>query len=138
MINKKCTENQTRNIIRFAATSTDERKKKIMDLVNQIRHNNSSTIQGFGLGIDTNFTKVPARQLEAPKIQYGNRTLVPSRGVWRGEGMQFLMPERATAWSILNTNFRTKQNELNDLAQMVGNEFDKLVISIKTVLTINL
>lgn len=119
MINKKCTENQTRNIIRFAATSTDERKNKIMDLLRQIKHNNSSTIQGFGLGIETEFTKVPARLLDAPNIQYGNKIVTPSKGVWRGESMQFLFPEEATAWSILNTNYRTRMNELQELAQMV-------------------
>lgn len=121
MINKKCTENQTRNIIKEAATSTDIRKQKIMNLLNQIRHNESQTIRGFGLGIDENFVKVPARQLYPPVIQYGNSTLKPSKGVWRGENMKFLMPQNMpTEWSILNTNMRTRQNELDDLARMVS------------------
>lgn len=63
MINKKCTENQTRNIIRKAATSTNERKDKIDDLVRQIAHNDSPIIRGFGLNVDPRFTEVPARQL---------------------------------------------------------------------------
>lgn len=91
-----------------------------MDLVNQIRHNAAPTIRGFGLGIETAFTKVPARLLDAPGIQYGDgKKIKPSKGVWRGENMPFLMPQSATAWSILNTNFRTRQNELEDLARMV-------------------
>lgn len=121
VINKKCTENQTRNIIRHAATSTDDRKAKIMNLLNQINHNQSPIIKGFGLGIDANFAKVPARQLDAPGIQYaGNKVAKPSRGVWRNENMEFLIPEAATEWSILNTNSRTRQNELEDLARMVS------------------
>lgn len=63
MINKKCTENQTRAIIKTAATSTDVRKQKIMKLLSQITHNQSPVIRGFGLSIDGDFTKVPVRQL---------------------------------------------------------------------------
>lgn len=121
MVNKKCTETQTRNIIKFAATSTDVRKTKILNLLNQIRHNNSPTIRGFGLGIEADFAKVPARLLDAPGIQYGNnRVTRPLKGVWKNENMQFLMPEAATEWSILNTNFRTRQNELDEFARMVS------------------
>lgn len=80
MINKKCTENQTRAIIRTAATSTDLRKQKIMDLLGQIAHNRSPVIRGFGLGIDADFVKVPARQLGTIhfKIQNINIFLIHS------------------------------------------------------------
>lgn len=69
MINKKCTETQTRNIIKTAATSTDVRKDKIMNLLRQITHNQSPVIRGFGLGIEGEFTKVPARQLGTTRLQ---------------------------------------------------------------------
>ena len=91
-----------------------------MNLLNEIRHNNSQTINGFGLGIDANFAKVPARLLNAPDIQYKNGIQKPSRGVWKGERMEFLVPQAATEWSILNTNFRTKPNELNEFVGMVS------------------
>lgn len=91
-----------------------------MNLLNQIRHNNSSTIRGFGLKVDPNFIKVPARQLDAPGIQYQNSVVRPSRGVWRNENVQFLLPETATAWSILCTNARTKPFELSEFARMVN------------------
>lgn len=125
VINKKCTENQTRNIIRFAATSTDVRKQKILDLINQIKHNQSPTIKGFGLSLGTDFVKVSARLLDPPKIQYGkNISLQPKRGVWTGEGKEFLVPKYTpTKWGILNTNFRTQQNELNDLAGQVSTRY---------------
>lgn len=119
-INKKCTENQTRNIIRFAATSTDVRKQKIVDVLNTVRHNSSAVIQGFGLALNTDFAKVEARQLNAPIIQYANsKTQTVKNGVWRGEGMPFLVPESANTWAILNCNNRTRNNELQDLARMV-------------------
>lgn len=124
VINKKCTENQTRNIIRYAATSTDDRKNKIMELLRQITHNQSPIIRGFGLQVDQNFAKVPVRQLDPPSLVYGgNKTMTPRNGVWRGENMQFLMPTTGVEWAILNTNVRTRHNELEELAKMVRCNF---------------
>lgn len=61
---------------------------------------------------------------DAPKLEYANRRIcVPSRGVWRGEDMQFLAPKSGMQYSILNTNYRTGRNELNDLARMVSINF---------------
>lgn len=86
----------------------------------QITHNQSPIIKGFGLQVDKDFAKVPARQLDPPTLLYGgNRTIVPQKGVWRGENMQFLMPTNGVRWAILNTNQRTRHNELEDLAKMV-------------------
>lgn len=91
-----------------------------MDLLNKIKHNQSPIIRGFGLELDTNFAKVPARCLDAPKIQYsGNRLVEVKNGVWRGEGMPFLIPESANKWAILNANQRTRNDELQDLARIV-------------------
>lgn len=102
-----------------------------MNLLNQIRHNNSSTIRGFGLEVDPNFIKVQARQLDAPGIQYRNSVVRPNRGVWRSENVQFLLPETATAWSILCTNARTKPFELSEFARMVNRNkiFPKYLMS---------
>lgn len=90
-----------------------------MDLVNKIQHNRSKIIQDFGVQLNLDFAKVDARCLQAPKIQYANRMVNVMNGVWRGEGMQFLRPETANKWAILNTNQRTRRNELDELAKMV-------------------
>lgn len=120
VINKRCTENQTRNIIRIAATNTDDRKAKIMRLLSQITHNQSPVIQGFGLSVDSEFVKVQPRLLDPPKLEYGDRrTITPSRGVWRGEEMKFLVPRPGMEYAILNTNGRTGQNEMRELAAML-------------------
>lgn len=89
-----------------------------MNLINQIKHNQSTTLKGFNLSVDTKFITVPARLLPPPTIQYANTKVTPSRGVWRGEGQEFLIPESAK-WGILNTNLRTRQSELDDLIRMV-------------------
>lgn len=91
-----------------------------MALLDKVKHNQSPIIRGFGLELDMNFAKVKARCLVAPKIEYsGNKMVEVKNGVWRGEGMPFLIPESANKWAILNANERTKNDELQDLARIV-------------------
>lgn len=91
-----------------------------MALLDKVKHNQSPIIRGFGLELDTNFAKVQARCLNAPKIQYSGQQLVDVKnGVWRGEGMPFFIPESANKWAILNANQRTRNDELQDLARCV-------------------
>lgn len=91
-------------------------------MLEQIRHNQSPIIRGFGLEVDAHFAKVQARRLTAPGIVYGNNKQVEVRnGAWRGEGMPFLIPESANKWAILNVNQRTRNDELQELAASVTN-----------------
>lgn len=93
-----------------------------MNLINQIGHNQSPTIKGFGLSLDEKFVKVQARLLDAPKIEYAKGTVQPQKGAWRGENMEFLIPMGTNTckitWGILNTNSRTSEN-INEFAKMV-------------------
>lgn len=98
-----------------------------MGLLDKLKHNQSPIISGFGLELDTNFTKVQARCLDAPKIMYsGNRQVEVRNGVWRGESMPFFIPESANKWAILNANPRTRSNELDDLARNVSSFYSKI------------
>lgn len=103
-INKKCTENQAHNLIRFAATSTDVWKEK---LLGQIKQNDSSIIRDFGMSLD---------------MEYATRTVDVVDGVWRGKSQPFPFPESANNLAIFNANNRTRMNELQDSAGMVSRE----------------
>lgn len=108
-------------MIRYAATSTDVRKQKIMDILRQIDYNRSETVQGFGLNVDNNFTEVDARILKPPQLQYGNNArIIPRDGVWRPDGKQFITPMGAMKWAFLKIDFRTQRNALQSLGQMVN------------------
>lgn len=48
-------------MIRHAATNTQTRRDRIMQLLNTINHNQSETIQGFGVKVDDKFLKLKAR-----------------------------------------------------------------------------
>lgn len=119
---KRCTETQTRNMIKVAATSTDIRRAKIMDILKKIDHNRSATLQQFGIGVGTDFTAVKARILDPPTLQYGEqRTVRPNKGVWNAAG-NFLFPKDIDNWSILCMDQRTQDQSINrfgsKLAQM--------------------
>lgn len=116
---KKCTEMQTRTMIKQAATSTDVRRKKIMDLLRNINHNACPTLQQFGVSVATDFSKVPARVLDPPVLEYANqKKAFPKKGVWEGGG-HFLFPVTLTNWAVLTLDQRTYENGVRDFTSMV-------------------
>lgn len=78
-------------MIRYAATSTNVRKQKIMDILRYFNHNDSPIIRAFGIQIGSNFIKVPSRNLPAPYMEYLNgQTVTTNRGAWRMDRLKFL------------------------------------------------
>lgn len=118
---KKCTENQTRNMIKEAATSTDVRKQKLMDILRKIDPNRSPTVQQFGLQVDTNFAQIQARILVPPTLEYTQgRTVIPRDGVWKAENIGFIQSMNATNWGVLCLDDRTQQSAVKELCGMVS------------------
>lgn len=117
---KKCTEKQTRNMIREAATSTDVRKAKIMAMLQKMRHNEAPALKQFGIGVASEFTAVKARVLDAPTLEYGKMSKVrPMRGVWNPAG-EFLRPMAIPNWAVLIMDQRTNQHAVNDFIANVS------------------
>lgn len=115
---KKCTEMQTRNMIKQAATSTDVRRSKIMNLLREIKHNDSPTLQQFGIGVGGEFATVKARVLEPPTLEYANKRVVrPMRGVWNPAG-EFVYPTQLKNWAVLILDQRANERAVYEL---VGN-----------------
>lgn len=96
-------------MIRFAATSTNVRKRKIMDMLQYFNLNASKIVQSFGIKIDLNFIKVPIRVLPSPIIEYLNgQTVNVKRGGWMMDKQQFLICTKPQAgkqvghkWAII-------------------------------------
>lgn len=107
-------------MIRVAASSTDERKKKIENILNQIKYNDADSVKGFGLRVGEQFAEIPARILDAPQLQYKNKTIQPARGEWRAEGFEFIVPERAVNWGVLILDGRVRESAVNEVCQMVS------------------
>lgn len=117
---KRCTEMQTRNMIKQAATSTDVRRGKIMTLLRDIRHNESPVLQQFGVSLAADFTTVKARVLSAPTLEYaGKKQVQPRLGVWNPAGT-FLYPVQLNNWAVLIMDQRANERSVYELADNVS------------------
>uniref|UniRef100_A0A1L8EDG9 Putative germ-line stem cell division protein hiwi/piwi n=1 Tax=Haematobia irritans TaxID=7368 RepID=A0A1L8EDG9_HAEIR len=139
-LNRKDDSKQVQKMIRFAATSTNVRKDKIMNTLRYFSHNESPIIRAFGIQIGSSFIKVPMRNLPAPYMEYLNgRTVTTSRGAWRMDRMQFLecsKPQNgAHKWCIIyekNPRSRMSYNDLNNFKNNVIKESQNLNMNLET------
>lgn len=125
---KKDGKVQVQKMIRYAATSTDERKRKIMEKLHYFMHNNDVLLQRFGISIANQFIKVPTRLLKAPSIEYRLGKLVdPRNGSWRNlEYLQTGVTLKKTGhkWAIIyNSSRYLRHGNLQDLSNMVSFDF---------------
>ncbi|KAH8330052.1 hypothetical protein KR067_002477, partial [Drosophila pandora] len=105
-LNRKDGATQVANMIKFAATSTNVRKEKIMHLLDFFKHNLDPTISRFGIRIANDFIVVHTRTLNAPQLEYkDNKWASPRNGSWRMDNMKFLEPKiKAHKWAVLYCN----------------------------------
>lgn len=76
-------------------------------------------IRAFGITVDDEFTKVPARQIEAPELEYSNsRKVRPFKGTWRVAN--FLEPSKLLDWTLINLDYRTRPDTLSKFGQDVS------------------
>lgn len=118
---KKCTENQTREMIKKAAISTDERREKLLNILQSLKINQSKTVQQFGLRMSTEFPQIDARILDAPALQYGKANVItPVGGAWRPDNMPFIEPANAISWGCLIMDGNTRENEVKGFCNTVN------------------
>ncbi|XP_052901127.1 protein argonaute-2-like [Anopheles moucheti] len=124
-LTKNHPEECTRDIIRYAATNTQTRKQKIMNLAAQIQYNKCPTLMDFGIAVGNEFEKVPARIIDAPPIEYArNEKIAPRSGVWRAEGKNFLQPStelsrKPLRWRVLNLDGYTNETTVKRFGEML-------------------
>lgn len=107
-------------MIRQAATSTDVRKQKIMNILNEIKYNEADTVKGFGLRVDSQFAQIPARILTPPTLEYQNKKFIqPNRGEWRAEQAQFITPQQNVNWGVLVLDNRTQDSAVRGMCGLV-------------------
>lgn len=106
-------------MIKVAATSTEVRKQKIMQLLDTIDHNEAPILNEFGLRVGGEFAKVSARILQPPNIIYASNVVTPKSGKWSGERVKFLEPEAPTIWGVLNMDKYTTPDMINRFCEKV-------------------
>jgi len=125
--NRKLNEIQTSNMVRNAATSTEVRKTKIMNMVKTVNLNNDPVVRAFGIDVGSEFEQVRARLLQPPALEYGGQqTVQPFKGTWRAS--TFLqgqdMPDGR--WAIISLDRWTKDDDLAQFARSIAQEGGKL------------
>nr|XP_036216615.1 protein argonaute-2 [Bactrocera oleae] len=134
-IRKKDGKVQVQKMIKFAATSTDERKRKIMEKLQYFLHNNDVLLQKFGISIANQFVKVPTRLLKPPSIEYRLGKLVdPRNGSWRNlEYLQTGVTSKKTGhkWAVIYTSSRfLRHGTLLDFSNMFFNGAKRMGINL--------
>lgn len=120
-VKRKMNEIQTSKMIRYAATSTDVRKQKIMESVRQAQYNSNPSIREFGFSVASEFEKVNARILPPPDLLYSaQQTVTPSKGVWAATNNRFIDGAVINRWTIGCLDRRTRDDALGRLASMVS------------------
>lgn len=105
-------------MIRQAATSTDIRKQKTLDILREFDYNTCDVVRGFGMLVNSSFAEILARILNAPDLIYGNNKKVRvARGQWRNE--EFISMNSNIKWCILCLDGRAEQRLLEQLCHMV-------------------
>lgn len=118
---KKMNEGQTRTMVKEAAVGTDKRKAKILKSMEEVKYNEHRCLKEFGLSVADTFTKVEARILPSPTIDYKDRNKqmivkVPvEKGVWKLFNNKFLNGADLMKWAILSTNRRIRDDEMKVL-----------------------
>ncbi|KAM8708364.1 hypothetical protein ACLKA7_015353 [Drosophila subpalustris] len=124
-LNRKDGANQVSAMIKFAATSTTERKNKIMNLLKYFNHNADPTVSRFGIHIAGDFITVSTRCLLAPQLEYNNSNFKgPMNGSWYMDRCQFLkVNQKSHKWAILNCeSSRIPYAKLGEMERLVLNQ----------------
>ncbi|XP_052848365.1 protein argonaute-2 isoform X3 [Drosophila gunungcola] len=136
-LNRKDGATQVANMIRFAATPTNERKSKIMHLLDFFKHNLDPTISRFGIRIANDFIVVHTRTLNPPQVEYhGNKWCAVRNGSWRMDNMRFLEPKpKAHKWAILYFDpphgRKMHFNQVGDFERQMSNQSRTVSVSLE-------
>lgn len=63
-----------------------------------------TSVKPFGIEVNTEMITVPARILDSPRVNYGNKNLQPQRGSWNCANQRFAVPGRIGKWRVLVIN----------------------------------
>ena len=97
----KLTADQTSEMIRSAAKPAHERMRKIENIAKD-ELVTTPLLDYYGIGIDNRMYETTGRVLEAPKITYSNKELMPRDGSWNLQGVQFYNGMMMDNWVIID------------------------------------
>lgn len=103
----------------------DAHKEMIFSHLQEIKHNQCETIRAFGLRIAETFTRVPARLIQPPLVEYRDcKTVKPKNGEWKMnygcDELEVLTSATTNlTWTILNMDRSVHDIKLKQFAKGV-------------------
>lgn len=73
---KKLSENQTAVMVKNAARPPAERRQTIENCIKDIRYNQDPVLKDFGIEVQEQFAKIPARVLDQPTLAYAQKVIL--------------------------------------------------------------
>lgn len=122
VVNRKMSEKLTAAMIKHAATSTEVRKRKIMDSIRKARFNEDPCVREFGITVSEEFTRLNARVLNPPSLTYTKSIVKPSQGAWKPA--KFLNGVSLKQWTILIIDSMAQFAKIEALAKMVSSQLE--------------
>ena len=120
---KKLNDIQTSNMIRVAATSADDRRRKITDAVDQAKFGNDSCIAKYGMSIENKMATITGRVLPAPVLVYGQGQICnPRDGAWNMDQKKFVFGESMKEWGVINTTTSVSEEDVLAFGKAIFNE----------------
>ncbi|KAL7619906.1 Protein argonaute [Parahypoxylon ruwenzoriense] len=111
---------QTRDMIKKSASKPSQRRRDIMQGIQELDWPNDPYLKAFGIKISPQMTITQARLLQNPEITFGNQTVNPGvSGRWDLRGKTFLEPNFSplSSWGIFCVGDACRRNELENFAR---------------------
>ncbi|KAI0520070.1 hypothetical protein KFK09_007535 [Dendrobium nobile] len=96
--------------------SRQKPQERMSSLNNALKYSNYDAdpmLKACGISINTNFTQVDGRVLQAPKLKVGNgEDFLPRNGRWNFNNKKLMAPSKVERWAVVNFSARCDINNL--------------------------
>ena len=111
---KKLTEKETADVIKFAAVKATERLAYIQNWINRSGIDRDPVLKEFDINVSLKVTEVDGRVLPAPDLAYKAPDAVQSvrigeNGQWDHRNLRFHTGKEVPRWIVVNFSYRIKQ-----------------------------
>ncbi|XP_038214375.1 protein argonaute-2-like [Zerene cesonia] len=116
-LNRQLNDRQLPKMVREAATPPSDRKRKIEEVIKDMKYSSNEYFREFGLEISTKFYEVDAKILRAPILNVGEGTVIPRRGVWQAK--RLLRPSALQSWGFIVVEADPNRLNCHNIIQMI-------------------
>ncbi|CAH1957008.1 unnamed protein product [Acanthoscelides obtectus] len=120
-----------RAMITLTATPPDDRRKRIVEQLQNAGYRDNPYLKEFGISISEDFELVNARVLDPPRLTYQNSEVMPNRGAWDIRSKKFLKPKTLKKWVVLSLDADVFPQKIKDLETEIMNSGRNLGMDIQ-------